>query len=188
VRQPASYAAWSGYCNAVGFRTSGDSNIIQQQLKSKAMKDSFVSKETAMGMSRHGSNGLKADDAPSNPKRMPCKAADIVKLQSPIQPVSDRFPALEKREVIFTLLAPGARQVHVAGNFNCWRPDATPLKSTDPGKWLARLMLRSGQYEYRFVVDGRWIEDPQAVQRMVNSYGEFNSVLIVPLAVKTSIL
>jgi hypothetical protein len=50
------------------------------------------------------------------------------------------------------------------------------------------LMLRSGQYEYRFVVDGRWSEDPRASQRVANPYGDFNSVLIVPLAVRTSIL
>jgi 1,4-alpha-glucan branching enzyme len=124
------------------------------------MKDPLVSKEAGIGMPRHGSNGLKTHEDPTDPRRTPCKAAETVKLQSAIQPVSDRFPALEKREVIFTLLAPGARQVHVAGNFNCWRPDATPLKGTDAGKWLVHLMLRSGQYEYRFVVDGKWIEDP----------------------------
>jgi hypothetical protein len=49
-------------------------------------------------------------------------------------------------------------------------------------------MLRSGQYEYRFVVDGEWCEDPQATQRVANPHGGFNSVLTVPLAVKTSIL
>jgi hypothetical protein len=49
-------------------------------------------------------------------------------------------------------------------------------------------MLRSGQYEYRFLVDGRWSEDPQAAQRAANPHGGYNSVFTVPLAVKTSIL
>jgi 1,4-alpha-glucan branching enzyme len=106
----------------------------------------------------------------------------------PIQPVSERFPALEEQEIIFTFLAPKAKKVNMAGNFNGWHPDATPLKNTGAGEWIVRLMFRSGQYEYRFVVDGRWSEDPRASQRVANPYGSFNSILLVPLEVRTSIL
>ncbi len=106
----------------------------------------------------------------------------------PIQPVAERFPALEEQEVIFTTLAPEAREVNVAGNFNDWRPEATPMKNTGEGEWVGRLMLRAGQYEYRFVVDGQWREDARASQRVLNPHGGFNSVLMVPLAVRTSIL
>jgi len=106
----------------------------------------------------------------------------------PIQPVAERFPALEEQEVIFTTLAPEAREVNVAGNFNDWRPEATPMKNTGEGEWVGRLMLRAGQYEYRFVVDGQWREDARAPQRVPNPHGGFNSVLMVPLAVRTSIL
>jgi 1,4-alpha-glucan branching enzyme len=95
---------------------------------------------------------------------------------------------LEEQEIILTYFAPLAREVKVAGDFNGWRPDATPLKNTGAGEWVVRLMLRSGQYEYRFVVDGRWTEDPQVSQRMANPHGGFNSVLTVPLSVRTSIL
>jgi hypothetical protein len=35
-------------------------------------------------------------------------------------------------------------------------------------------------------VDGQWSEDPEAAQRVANSHGGFNSVLTVPLAVRTS--
>jgi 1,4-alpha-glucan branching enzyme len=111
-----------------------------------------------------------------------------VKVKLAIQPISERFPALEEQEVILTFFAPLAGEVKAAGNFNGWRPDATPLKNTGAGEWVVRLMLRSGQYEYLFVVDGRWTEDPQAVQRMANPHGGFNSVLTVPLSVRTSIL
>jgi 1,4-alpha-glucan branching enzyme len=120
------------------------------------------------------------------PKRISENAA--AKAELTIQPVSERFPALEEQEIILSYFAPLARDVKVAGNFNGWRPDVTPLKNTGAGEWVVRLMLRSGQYEYRFVVDGRWTEDPQAAQRMTNPHGEFNSVLTVPLSVRTSIL
>ena len=108
--------------------------------------------------------------------------------QPPFQPVAERFPALEEQEITFTLFAPQATEVSLAGNFNGWRPEATSQKDTGTGNWMVRLMFRSGQYEYRFVVDGRWREDPRAVQRVANPYGGFNSVLRVPLDVRTSIL
>jgi len=104
------------------------------------------------------------------------------------QPVAERFPALEEREVILTFFAPKAGEVNVAGNFNGWRPEATPLKNLGAGKWVVRLLFRSGQYEYRFVQDGRWSEDPRASQRVANPYGSFNSILLVPLVVRPSIL
>lgn len=109
-------------------------------------------------------------------------------LPPPIQPVSARFPALEEQEIILAFFDPEATEVNVAGNFNNWSPTATPLKDTGAGKWVVRLMLRSGQYEYRFVVDGRWIEDPGASQRVASPYGGFNSILKLPLEVRTSIL
>jgi hypothetical protein len=105
--------------------------------------------------------------------------------QPPLQPVSERFAALEEREMILTFFAPEGREVHVAGDFNGWRPEVTPLKNTGAGEWTVRLKLRSGQYEYRFVVDGRWREDPLAFQRVANPYGNFNCVLRVPPAVRT---
>jgi 1,4-alpha-glucan branching enzyme len=105
-----------------------------------------------------------------------------------VEPVSERFPALEEEEIVLTYLAPEAKSVYVAGAFNAWDPEATPLKNMGVGEWVVRLMLRSGRYEYRFVVDGQWIDDPEAVQRVANPHGGFNSVLIVPLEVRTSIL
>jgi 1,4-alpha-glucan branching enzyme len=122
------------------------------------------------------------------PKEPTEAAAGKVYPQPPFQPVAERFPALEEQETILTCFAPKARAVNVAGNFNGWRPDVTPLNNMGAGKWAVRLMLRAGQYEYRFVVDCRWSEDTQASQHVANPYGGFNSVLLVPLAVKTSIL
>jgi hypothetical protein len=152
------------------------------------MKNSRVCQENRISRTGLGRVGLETLGAPLKPKETPGNTAGKVNPQSPIQPVSERFPALEEQEIILTFFAPEAREVNVAGNFNGWRPEATPLKNMNAGEWVVRLMLRSGQYEYRFVVDGRWSEDPRASQRMANPYGDFNSVLLVPLAVRTSIL
>ena len=152
------------------------------------MKNSHVSRENEIATTGLGPVGLEAVGSPFKPKAAADGAVGEFIPQQPVQPVAERFPALEEQEIILRFFAPKAREVNVAGNFNGWRPDATPLKNTGTGDWAARLMFRSGQYEYRFVVDGRWAEDPRASQRVANPYGGFNSILLVPLDVRTSIL
>jgi 1,4-alpha-glucan branching enzyme len=115
-------------------------------------------------------------------------AARKVNLFPCYQPVAERFPALEEQEVMIEFVSPTAREVKVAGQFNNWCPESTPLIKIKDGEWVVRLMLRAGEYEYRLVVDGQWIEDPEADQRAANPYGGFNSVLRAPLDVRTSIL
>ena len=131
---------------------------------------------------------LEPNRAACNPN-VPQNGADgKVNPPLPIQPIVERFPALEKQEVVLTFFAVEAKTVNVAGNFNDWDANATPMKNTGAGEWVVRLLLKSGQYEYRFVVDGHWSEDPRAAQRVPNPFGGFNSLLTVPLAVRTSIL
>lgn len=72
-----------------------------------------------------------------------------------------------------------ARTVCIAGTFNGWNPKSTTMVSTGQGQWLKDLSLRPGSYEYQYVVDGKWINDPQAVKSTPNPYGGRNSVLVV---------
>jgi 1,4-alpha-glucan branching enzyme len=79
--------------------------------------------------------------------------------------------------------APEAKRVCVAGSFNNWQPDATPMQPTGDGAWGIELALGPGTYEYRFVVDGCWCADPNAADTVLNPFGEFNAVLrIAPQA------
>jgi Glycogen recognition site of AMP-activated protein kinase len=110
------------------------------------------------------------------------------KSTQPVQPISERFPALEEQEVEIKFFAPEAKVVQIAGTFNGWRPEETQLEHTDSGEWIARLMLKSGQYEYRYVVDGVWTNDPASPQSTPNPYGERNSVLKVGLDDRTDLL
>jgi 1,4-alpha-glucan branching enzyme len=106
----------------------------------------------------------------------------------PNQPISERFPSLQEQEVVLTFFAPSAKAVRVAGTFNGWRPEANPLEREETGEWATRLRLKSGQYEYRFVVDGIWAGDPKAEQHATNPHGELNSVLRVGLDDTTDFL
>ncbi len=69
--------------------------------------------------------------------------------------------------------------VCIAGTFNEWRPEATPMVPLGNGRWIKTLALPPGQYEYRVVVDGNWMCDPLAKETTPNPFGEFNSVLRV---------
>jgi len=72
--------------------------------------------------------------------------------------------------------------VNVAGSFNDWRPEATPMVSLGGGSWMKELTLPPGVYEYRFVVDSEWMPDPQAAETTPNPFGGVNSVIRVEVA------
>jgi hypothetical protein len=75
------------------------------------------------------------------------------------------------------LVAPEARSVSVAGDFNGWRPEATPLRRGEGGTWSARVPLAGGRrYQYMFVVDGQWVPDP-AAPATDDGFGGRNAVL-----------
>jgi 1,4-alpha-glucan branching enzyme len=75
-----------------------------------------------------------------------------------------------------------AQQVFIAGSFNEWRPSTTPMIRRSDGKWAGELKLAPGRYEYRFVVDGEWTDDPAATDLIPNPFGGANAVLVVTTA------
>ncbi len=85
-----------------------------------------------------------------------------------------------KKRVQFTFNTKPGATVFVAGTFNGWDPSSHPLLDpADTGQFSRACFLPKGAYEYRFVVDGRWCEDPQRSERKPNAFGGSNSVLIV---------
>ena len=75
--------------------------------------------------------------------------------------------------------APAAKRVCVAGTFNHWQPDAAMMQPQADALWTLELELPPGTYEYRFVVDGCWCDDPNATETASNSFGGQNAVLRV---------
>jgi len=84
-----------------------------------------------------------------------------------------------ERRVVLRLFKNGARRVCVAGTFNNWQPEKTPLRQNEGGEWEIALSLAPGDYEYRFVADGEWLDDPLAGRHVTNPYGSENAVLHV---------
>lgn len=91
-------------------------------------------------------------------------------------------PAVAPSTVLVRLviLQPGARMVQVAGDFNGWNPARTSLEQISNGAWAVTIPLKSGRYEYMFVVDGQqWIADPFATELSDDGFGSRNAVLDV---------
>ena len=86
------------------------------------------------------------------------------------------FPA----RAVFSYFAPEARDIRVAGEFNNWRPsERHKLSKKKDGKWGLKIPLMPGKYEYKFIVDGQWREDPENPNNRIGDHGQKNSILEV---------
>ena len=84
-----------------------------------------------------------------------------------------------KKRVKFLLEAAGAKETNLLGDFNNWNSRTHPMKKNPKGVWEKTIMLFPGRYEYRFLVDGEWWNDPLNNQVCINSYGSQNNIIIV---------
>jgi len=103
------------------------------------------------------------------PAALPAKAA----------PAPAKSAAPTRSTISLEFLKPEAKTVLVAGTFNGWKPEHTPLTAQGNGRWVGSLAVGPGRYEYLFVVDGQWLPDPNARESVENPYGGRNSVLTV---------
>ncbi len=85
----------------------------------------------------------------------------------------------KRRRVNLSLEAHNSKQVMVAGDFNAWNANTHPMKQDEKGVWKKMLILPSGRYEYKFLVDGKWQDDPKNDQKCPNCFGTQNNVLII---------
>jgi len=84
-----------------------------------------------------------------------------------------RGPEADQEEVLFTFFAPEAKKVYVVADFNDWKVGRTPLQHAGGnGVWQKLVSLKKGKYEYKFLVDGKWVTDPGNPRTTRNEYGE----------------
>lgn len=80
-----------------------------------------------------------------------------------------------------SFILPGFRKatrVILSGSFNNWNEQAIQMNKTDTG-WEINLELVQGIYEYKFIVDGTWIHDPNNSLYVLNQHRTLNSILLV---------
>ncbi|MFY0714271.1 hypothetical protein J1D01_11375 [Seonamhaeicola sp. NFXS20] len=69
-----------------------------------------------------------------------------------------------------------AKHVILAGSFNKWNESLFKMNKTSTG-WELTLQMKPDVYQYRFIVDGQWMEDPHNPNKTKNEFGEYNSVI-----------
>ena len=82
--------------------------------------------------------------------------------------------------VQFVVVAPGAENVSLVGDFNDWDARLTPMRADRDGRlWTVTVPLIAGRHRYAFLVNGaRWLADPSA-PRAPDDFGAPSSVVTV---------
>ena len=82
-------------------------------------------------------------------------------------------------KVTFELRGIEAEAVHVAGDFNGWSTNETPLAKRKDGRFSTTLTLPAGrEYRYRYVLDGEhWTNDTDADRYEPNEHGTEDGVI-----------
>jgi len=83
------------------------------------------------------------------------------------------------RKVRFSIEAPEAQHVALMGDFNHWDESKHPMRRMGKGRWEKTLTLAPGQYQYKFLVDGKWRRDPANETLCPNGFGTQNNVVSV---------
>ena len=132
-------------------------------------------------------NEVLRDEAPIAPVKQPVGEEGLMAEQAPIddivspppsieEPVSASAPYETSEGVRFTFEAPDAVSVQLAGDFNEWTPEEGEMELLG-GVWVKTLILPPGRYRYRYVVDGRWQNDPLNPSVEPSPYGGHDSLV-----------
>lgn len=96
--------------------------------------------------------------------------------------IKEPSPRTDKVYVTFEFPAAAwVKQVHLAGDFNQWDQQATPLSHiASKGVWRVRMELNKGaEYQFRYWVNqSEWHNDWHADRYVPNIHGSDNSVVV----------
>jgi chromosome partitioning protein len=115
-------------------------------------------------------NEVLREEAPTAPISEPVTVQEPIEeifspeeVFSPSAPIEDTLFASAPMETLdgvrFTIEAPDAVTVQLAGDFNDWTPEGSEMELAGQ-VWTKTLTLPPGRYRYRYVIDGRWQTDP----------------------------
>ena len=76
-----------------------------------------------------------------------------------------------------------AQKVILSGTFNRWDENNFKMEKVTGG-WKLSLKLKPDTYQYKFIVDGNWMEDPDNPNKEYNEHNTFNSILNLKKSVR----
>jgi len=83
----------------------------------------------------------------------------------------------KKGTIRFTIMPDASpKSVQLAGDFNGWKP--AQMRGGKNGAFEVEVPLSSDAHQYKFVIDGQWVPDPDTIARVPNPYGTTNSVVL----------
>lgn len=92
----------------------------------------------------------------------------------------EKVEAAMGKEVAFIIEAPENARVQIAGDFNSWMPESLHLThSHGRPVWQKAIRLSPGLYQYKYLIDGRWVPDPTNKKAADDFFGGTNSVINV---------
>lgn len=133
--------------------------------------------------SSYGKHILAYDPASSGARDYRALAREILSAKRPAKKVHGegalRRPVITKDGVLFTYYAPKASQVYVVADFNNWEIGRLPMENVaGTGIWQRFVPLKKGRYEYKFYVDGTWVNDPDNPRHVSTEFGNNSLVEI----------
>ncbi|WP_375561381.1 serine hydrolase [Bernardetia sp. OM2101] len=77
-----------------------------------------------------------------------------------IEKIINQLTQPQKGAIIFRLSSyQNAKMISLVGNFNDWN-ETSNIFQKEKGKWICKIDLDKGNYDYKFIIDGVWIIDP----------------------------
>ena len=101
------------------------------------------------------------------------------RIKSKRKSTSQKKEKFIEKTVEFAYRAPEAREVFLAGEFNCWDTQSLPMKKDKSGVWKTKIKLSPGRYEYKFFEDNIWVESLPGVEEVPNPLGTRNFIVLV---------
>ena len=80
-----------------------------------------------------------------------------------------KFLVAREKDVEFVFHSHKAKKVNLAGEFNSWKAEASPMKKYTESAWEAMVKLPPGRHEYKIVEDDAWTEESPCTVMMGGS-------------------
>jgi 1,4-alpha-glucan branching enzyme len=91
------------------------------------------------------------------------------------------YQVLKNGKVKFVWRNAVADRVFLVGDFNRWDERSHPMRKTKGRNFELEVKIPPGRYQFKYLVDGIWWNDPDAEEYVDNFWGSEDSVIQVDL-------
>ena len=130
-----------------------------KKVATKAAAKPAAEKSAAKTVKAPAKKAAPKAEKPAKAAKVEAPKAEVKVAKAPAKKAATKAPkatAPKKVAVEFVADCPLATTVSVAGTFNNWTVDADKLKKDKKtGLWVVKISLAPGDYEYKFVCDGK---------------------------------